>query len=119
MPAVVSLPHTTYHMHSIAITVIFHAFPPSHLPLLPPPTPALGLASANSSGRDYPGEHLHFVLSLAHFLPSAFTHPFCCPGTSYAKKGVITEEMAFCAAREGMEPEFIRSEVRGTLRHPS
>ena len=29
----------------------------------------------------------------------------------YAKKGVITEEMAFCAARERLEPEFVRSEV--------
>lgn len=29
----------------------------------------------------------------------------------YAKQGVITEEMAFCAARERIEPEFIRSEA--------
>ena len=29
----------------------------------------------------------------------------------YAKKGVITEEMAFAAAREGLDPEFVRSEV--------
>lgn len=29
----------------------------------------------------------------------------------YAKKGIITEEMAFAAAREGMDPEFVRSEV--------
>jgi len=29
----------------------------------------------------------------------------------YAKKGMITEEMLFCAAREGVEPEFVRSEV--------
>ena len=29
----------------------------------------------------------------------------------YAKQGVITEEMAFCAARERIDPEFIRSEV--------
>ena len=29
----------------------------------------------------------------------------------YAKAGVVTEEMAFCAAREGVEPEFVRSEV--------
>ena len=29
----------------------------------------------------------------------------------YAKAGVVTEEMAFCAAREGMDPEFVRSEV--------
>lgn len=26
----------------------------------------------------------------------------------YAKKGIITEEMAYCAAREGMDPEFVR-----------
>lgn len=26
----------------------------------------------------------------------------------YAKKGIITEEMAYCAAREGMQPEFVR-----------
>ena len=29
----------------------------------------------------------------------------------YAKKGIITEEMLYCAAREGMDPEFVRSEV--------
>ncbi len=29
----------------------------------------------------------------------------------YARKGVITEEMQFVAAREGMDPEFVRSEV--------
>ena len=32
----------------------------------------------------------------------------------YAKKGVVTEEMAFCAARERLEPEFVRSEVSHT-----
>ena len=31
----------------------------------------------------------------------------------YARQGVITEEMAFCAARERLEPEFVRSEVMG------
>lgn len=34
----------------------------------------------------------------------------------YARQGVITEEMAFVAAREGMDPEYVRSEVRPTLR---
>lgn len=29
----------------------------------------------------------------------------------YARQGVITEEMAFVAAREGLDPEFVRSEV--------
>lgn len=29
----------------------------------------------------------------------------------YAKQGVITEEMAYVAAREKMDPEFVRSEV--------
>lgn len=29
----------------------------------------------------------------------------------YAKRGIITEEMLFCAIREGMDPEFVRSEV--------
>lgn len=29
----------------------------------------------------------------------------------YAKKGIITEEMAFAAAREGLDAEFVRSEV--------
>lgn len=29
----------------------------------------------------------------------------------YAKKGIITEEMAFAAAREKLDPEFVRSEV--------
>ena len=31
---------------------------------------------------------------------------------AYARKGVVTEEMAFVAAREGLDPEFVRSEVR-------
>lgn len=44
----------------------------------------------------------------------------CCSGSQddgtctqmyYAKQGAITEEMAFIAAREGMDPEFVRSEV--------
>jgi phosphomethylpyrimidine synthase len=30
---------------------------------------------------------------------------------AYAKAGIITEEMRFCALREGMDPEFVRSEV--------
>jgi phosphomethylpyrimidine synthase len=29
----------------------------------------------------------------------------------FAKKGIITEEMLFCAKRENVEPEFVRSEV--------
>ena len=29
----------------------------------------------------------------------------------YARQGVITEEMAFAAAREGLDAEFVRSEV--------
>lgn len=29
----------------------------------------------------------------------------------YARQGVITEEMAFAAAREGLDPEFVRAEV--------
>ena len=29
----------------------------------------------------------------------------------YAKQGIITEEMAFVAAREDVEPEYVRSEV--------
>lgn len=34
-----------------------------------------------------------------------------CTQMYYAKKGEITEEMLFCAEREGMDPEFVRSEV--------
>ena len=30
----------------------------------------------------------------------------------YAKQGVVTEEMAFVAAREGLDTEHVRSEVR-------
>jgi thiamine biosynthesis protein ThiC len=30
----------------------------------------------------------------------------------YARAGVVTEEMAFVAAREGLDAEFVRSEVR-------
>lgn len=33
----------------------------------------------------------------------------------YARQGVITEEMAFCAARERLEPEFVRAEVGCTV----
>ncbi len=29
----------------------------------------------------------------------------------YARRGVLTEEMRFCAIREGVDPEFVRSEV--------
>lgn len=29
----------------------------------------------------------------------------------YARQGIITEEMAFCAAREGVDPELVRAEV--------
>ena len=43
----------------------------------------------------------------------------------YARRGVVTEEMAFAAAREGVDPEFVRSEVaRGrailpaNIKHP-
>jgi len=43
----------------------------------------------------------------------------------YARRGVITEEMRFCAIREGVDPEFVRSEVaRGraiipaNIKHP-
>lgn len=34
----------------------------------------------------------------------------------YARAGVVTEEMAFVAAREELDPEFVRSEV---LLHPT
>ena len=34
-----------------------------------------------------------------------------CTQQHYAKAGVITEEMTFCAAREGCDPELVRSEV--------
>lgn len=38
----------------------------------------------------------------------------------YAKAGVVTEEMAFVAARESMDPEYVRSEVaRGRAIIPS
>uniref|UniRef100_A0A7S3EIJ0 ThiC-associated domain-containing protein n=1 Tax=Rhodosorus marinus TaxID=101924 RepID=A0A7S3EIJ0_9RHOD len=38
----------------------------------------------------------------------------------YAKRGIITEEMLYCAQREGMDPEFVRSEVaRGRAIIPS
>lgn len=34
-----------------------------------------------------------------------------CTQMAYARQGVITEEMAYIAAREGMDAEFVRSEV--------
>jgi len=43
-----------------------------------------------------------------------------CTQMYYAKQGVITEEMEFVALREGMDPEFVRSEVaRGRAIIPS
>lgn len=43
-----------------------------------------------------------------------------CTQMHYAKRGIVTEEMAFIAAREGMDPEFVRSEVaRGRAIIPS
>ena len=38
-----------------------------------------------------------------------------CTQMYYAKQGVITEEMAFVAAREGVDVEYVRSEVRAPL----
>ncbi|CAI5985670.1 unnamed protein product [Closterium sp. NIES-64] len=35
----------------------------------------------------------------------------CFTQMHYAKKGIITEEMLYCATREKMDPEFVRSEV--------
>lgn len=38
----------------------------------------------------------------------------------YAKQGIITEEMLFCATRENLDPEFVRAEVaRGRAIIPS
>ncbi|MFS7904177.1 putative phosphomethylpyrimidine synthase [Helianthus anomalus] len=38
----------------------------------------------------------------------------------YAKQGIITEEMVYCATRENLDPEFVRSEVaRGRAIIPS
>ena len=38
----------------------------------------------------------------------------------YAKRGIVTEEMLYCAVREGLDPEFVRSEVaRGRAIIPS
>eukprot|EP00898_Chlorokybus_atmophyticus_P003165 jgi/Chlat1/384/Chrsp10S00052 len=43
-----------------------------------------------------------------------------CTQMYYARQGIITEEMAYCAAREGLEAEFVRSEVaRGRAIIPS
>eukprot|EP00850_Spirogloea_muscicola_P022271 SM000285S10800 [mRNA] locus=s285:29400:33363:- [translate_table: standard] len=43
-----------------------------------------------------------------------------CTQMFYAKRGIVTEEMHFCAIREGMDPEYVRSEVaRGRAIIPS
>jgi len=43
-----------------------------------------------------------------------------CTQMHYAKRGIVTQEMAFVAAREGMEPEYVRAEVaRGRAIIPS
>ena len=36
----------------------------------------------------------------------------------YARQGTITEEMAYVAAREGLDVEHVRSEVLPTIRRP-
>lgn len=36
-----------------------------------------------------------------------------CTQMAYARQGIVTEEMAFAAAREGVDPQFVRSEVGG------
>ncbi|GAB4822365.1 hypothetical protein N2152v2_009411 [Parachlorella kessleri] len=44
----------------------------------------------------------------------------CIAQMHYAKQGIVTEEMAFAAAREGLDPELVRSEVaRGRAIIPS
>jgi phosphomethylpyrimidine synthase len=46
--------------------------------------------------------------------PSQLRNDSCAEGFSLhvvGLQGIITEEMAFVAAREGMEPEYVRSEV--------
>lgn len=35
----------------------------------------------------------------------------CYTQMHYARQGIITEEMVFCATREGLDPEYVRSEV--------
>jgi phosphomethylpyrimidine synthase len=35
----------------------------------------------------------------------------CYTQMHYARQGLITEEMVFCAIREGLDPEYVRSEV--------
>ena len=43
-----------------------------------------------------------------------------CTQMYYAREGVITEEMAYVAERESVDPEFVRSEVaRGRAIIPS
>ncbi|KAL2633243.1 hypothetical protein R1flu_004722 [Riccia fluitans] len=43
-----------------------------------------------------------------------------CTQMYYAKQGIITEEMLYCATRENLDPEFVRSEVaRGRAIIPS
>ncbi len=37
----------------------------------------------------------------------------------YAKRGEITEEMAYVAAREDLDPEFVRSEASSLFLRPS
>lgn len=53
--------------------------------------------------------HLRPPPSEPSLLPRAL--PQCCTQMFYAKQGVITEEMAFAAAREGLPPDFVRAEV--------
>eukprot|EP00250_Pteridium_aquilinum_P006281 c16230_g1_i1 orf=1561-3537(-) len=43
-----------------------------------------------------------------------------CTQMHYAKQGIVTEEMLYCAVRENLSPEFVRSEVaRGRAIIPS
>jgi hypothetical protein len=55
---------------------------------------------------------LHTPISTAMY--KCLPHSMLCTATCqmhYARKGIITEEMAYVAAREGVDPEFVRSEV--------
>ena len=70
---------------------------------------ALGRAVPQRSGTQHPTAH---VVELTFQIPTPVAHtdhPH--QQMHYARQGIITEEMAFAAAREGLDPEFVRAEV--------
>ena len=58
------------------------------------------------------GQLVVVIACLVRHRTDCSSTPAVCLQMAYAKAGIVTEEMAFVAAREGLDVEFVRSEVR-------